>query len=147
VDASGRESLDQSCFDGGAGSKPDCDTVCIQATCDESSNSTSSDTTTSNDYEWGYGPWSTCDVTCGSGTQSRRVVCIAPDYAIANDDNCDASTQPDSSVSCTMATCTSTSVHVERRYSIHRGNVKRSSLSSEAGGKFFKSRARFFRGD
>ncbi|KAG7202290.1 hypothetical protein KM043_018623 [Ampulex compressa] len=55
--------------------------------------------------QWHAGDWSPCSVTCGEGTQRRKVVCKSTDGT--NSDKCPASEKPEDSTSCAMKPCPS----------------------------------------
>lgn len=43
------------------------------------------------DVRWSYGEWSSCTVTCGGGSQTRKAVCVSDsNREILSDDKCDS---------------------------------------------------------
>ncbi|XP_046582334.1 A disintegrin and metalloproteinase with thrombospondin motifs 9-like [Haliotis rubra] len=59
---------------------------------------------------WRKGEWSTCPVTCGTGSQTRYVACIVLDNETSNqkhmaDYMCDADSKPDAKKNCNMGDC------------------------------------------
>ena len=56
---------------------------------------------------WTAGPWGVCSNTCGSGTQTRSVICERVDSLTVNDSFCDPATEPSDTQACTsFSSCT-----------------------------------------
>lgn len=55
-------------------------------------------------YSWSVGSWSACSKTCGGGTKTRSVTCIASDGTVYSDSYC-TTTKPATSQACNTAAC------------------------------------------
>jgi hypothetical protein len=56
-------------------------------------------------YQWKYGTWEDCPVTCGGGTQTREVFCERDDAARVDDGFCVAQDKPDVTQDCAPDPC------------------------------------------
>lgn len=56
-------------------------------------------------YDWKFGEWSDCSVTCGGGVKKRDVVCFGSNNQNAADSFCNATTRPDNVQACNFDKC------------------------------------------
>jgi len=64
-------------------------------------------------YAWSTGQWGACSKTCGSGSQSRSVICVdQSNGATVANSNCPASSTPSSSQLCNVQACPSSSSYM-----------------------------------
>ncbi|XP_033749606.1 thrombospondin type-1 domain-containing protein 4-like [Pecten maximus] len=58
---------------------------------------------------WFTGPWNECNVTCGTGSQTRSVVCVRKDTngmaSVISDYYCDLQDKPETTTSCQLTRC------------------------------------------
>ncbi|GFU37857.1 a disintegrin and metalloproteinase with thrombospondin motifs 9 [Nephila pilipes] len=54
---------------------------------------------------WTTGKWSECTVTCGTGIQTRRVLCTYPDETNSSDDMCNFNSKPKKDRTCHANQC------------------------------------------
>jgi hypothetical protein len=59
-------------------------------------------------YYWDADAWGECSVICGTGTQTRTIVCKDSGGNVIDDSNCDYLTKPDESQACIADPCTYT---------------------------------------
>lgn len=54
---------------------------------------------------WVSGPWSTCTMTCGGGTQTRSITCQDQSNTVIASSQCDAPSSPPTLQACNLDTC------------------------------------------